>query len=94
MIHHVQTDNRGVIEMFLTDNKRLLDKSDDLTPDSIKFLREQIADETIKKAAPTLLEALEKAREDINWMLNSRQFLNADVFNYIDAAIAAARGDV
>ena len=46
------------------------------------------------KSNVDLLEALEKARDDINWMLNSRQFLNADVFNYIDAAIAAARGTV
>lgn len=47
----------------------------------------------IRNAAPALLEALEKAREDINWMLNSKQFLNSDVFNYIDTAIAAARGE-
>lgn len=48
----------------------------------------------LAKSAPALLEALEKTREDINWMLNSRQFLNADQFNYIDAAIAAAKGEV
>ena len=52
------------------------------------------AQKRISEAAPALLEALEKAREDINWMLSSRQFLNADQFNYIDAAIAAARGTV
>lgn len=27
---------------------------------------------------------LTKAREDIYWMLNNRQFLNADVFDYLD----------
>lgn len=53
-----------------------------------------IEQERIRNAAPALLEAPETARDDINWMLNSRQFLNADVFNYIDAAIAAARGTV
>jgi hypothetical protein len=40
-----------------------------------------------------LLEALEKAREDINWMLNSGNSLNGFVFDYIDAAIAKARGE-
>lgn len=29
-------------------------------------------------------EKLRKAREDINWMLNSRQFLNPEVFDYLD----------
>lgn len=37
-----------------------------------------------------LLGALKKAQEDINWMLNSRQFLNRFVFNYIDESIAKA----
>lgn len=59
-----------------------------------KRMREAQKQERIRKAAPALLEALEKAKEDINWMLNSKQFLNSDVFNYIDAAIAAARGDL
>lgn len=31
-----------------------------------------------------LRKYLVKAREDINWMLNSREFLNAFVFDYID----------
>lgn len=26
---------------------------------------------------------LDRARQDINWMLNSRQFLNAHVFDYL-----------
>lgn len=34
-----------------------------------------------------LEEALRKAQEDINWMLNSRQFLNGFVFDYIDKAL-------
>lgn len=34
------------------------------------------------------LDALKKAREDINWMLNSQQFLSAFVFDYLDKAIA------
>lgn len=49
--------------------------------------------ELLEQQNAALLEALEKAKEDINWMLNSRLFLNADVFNYIDVAIAAARGE-
>lgn len=36
----------------------------------------------------TLREALERAKQDINWMLNSRQFLNSFVFDYIDKALA------
>jgi len=28
--------------------------------------------------------ALEKAREDINWMLNNRKFLNPECFDYLD----------
>lgn len=39
-----------------------------------------------------LLGALKKAKEDINWMLNSRLFLNGFVFNYIDEAIAKSTG--
>ena len=39
-----------------------------------------------------LLGALKKAKEDINWMLNSRRFLNGFVFNYIDEAIAKSTG--
>lgn len=38
--------------------------------------------------APRLYEALNKAQEDINWMLNNREFLNPEVFDYIDKAIA------
>ena len=41
-------------------------------------------------AAPDLLSALEKARDDINWMLNSKQFLNGFVFDYINEAITKA----
>lgn len=39
-----------------------------------------------------LLAALAKAREDINWMINSEQQLNSFVFDYIDAAIANVKG--
>jgi hypothetical protein len=39
-----------------------------------------------------LVEALEEARHDVNWMLNNKQFLNPFVFDYIDAALAAVRG--
>lgn len=34
-----------------------------------------------------LVGALERVRQDINWMLNSRQFLNPEVFDYLDAAL-------
>mgnify|MGYP000256458595 CR=1 FL=1 len=37
------------------------------------------------------LEALTKAEEDINWMINSGKMLNRWVFRYVDDAIAKAR---
>lgn len=40
------------------------------------------------RAAPELYKALNKAREDINWMLNEQKFLNPNVFNYLDRALA------
>lgn len=40
-----------------------------------------------------LVEALNKAQQDINWMLNNRQFLNQSAFDYIDAALAAVEGE-
>ena len=43
-------------------------------------------------AAPKLVKALEKAREDINWMLNNEKFLNPQVFDYIDEVIDEAEG--
>lgn len=35
-----------------------------------------------------LVSALKNAQEDITWMINTGQFLNAHVFGYIDAALA------
>lgn len=37
-----------------------------------------------------LVAALKKAQKDINWMLNSQQFLNGFVFKYIEEALASA----
>jgi len=34
-----------------------------------------------------LEDALRKAQEDIRWMLNSQQFLNGFVFDYIDKVL-------
>ena len=34
-----------------------------------------------------LEEALERVRQDVNWMLNNQRFLSPDVFNYIDAVL-------
>lgn len=42
------------------------------------------------EAHDALIAALGKAQEDINWMLNNRQFLNVHVFDYIDSALANA----
>ena len=39
-----------------------------------------------------LLAALKKAQEDINFMINSRTFLNGHVFRYIDEAIQNVGG--
>lgn len=38
------------------------------------------------------VEALEKAWQDINWMLNEEKFLNPHVFNYLDDALAKIKG--
>ncbi len=38
-----------------------------------------------------LQEALEKARQDINWMLNNRQFLNAEQFDYIETTLKKSK---
>lgn len=38
-----------------------------------------------------IVAALERAQQDINWMLNNRQFLNPDTFDYLAAAIAKAQ---
>lgn len=40
-----------------------------------------------------LFDTLVKAREDINYMLNSRSFLNGFVFDYVDDVITKARGE-
>lgn len=44
------------------------------------------------EAAPDMYEALKKAGEDINWMLNNKKFLNPWVFEYIDKALAKYEG--
>jgi len=38
----------------------------------------------LRKRIEQLEARLEKARQDVNWMLNNRQFLNPDVFDYLD----------
>lgn len=40
-----------------------------------------------------LFDTLVKAREDINYMLNIRSFLNGFVFDYIDDVISKATGE-
>lgn len=63
----------------------------DKYPDGIIIGKEEsTANALLIAAAPDLLESLAKALEDINWMLNNRQFLNASQFEYIDTAIAKA----
>ena len=46
----------------------------------------------LHNSAEDMYEALQKAQEDINWMLNNRQFLNPDVFGYLDSVLAKAKG--
>lgn len=54
--------------------------------------QELFANARLIAAAPEMLEALVGLREDINWMLNNRQFLSPCAFEYLDAAIAKAEG--
>ena len=49
--------------------------------------------EAAERDARELRDTLQRAREDINWMLNNRQFLNGPVFDYLDAAIATTEQD-
>ncbi len=42
---------------------------------------------TLEADQRDLVAALRKVREDINWMLNNRKFLNPDVFDYIDKVL-------
>lgn len=46
----------------------------------------------VKAVLARALGALKNAEGDINWMLNTRQFLNWDVFDYLDSAIAEIEG--
>lgn len=57
----------------------------------ISRLRAAEMDAAITKAMrDQMLEALVKAQEDINWMINSGQLLNRFVFDYLDTAIDTA----
>jgi predicted DNA-binding protein (UPF0251 family) len=40
-----------------------------------------------------LVEALNKAEQDINWMMNNGKLLNPECFEYLDKALAAHRGE-
>lgn len=44
----------------------------------------------LRKDRDQLYEALIKAQEDINWMINNNQFLNPQQFEYIDKVLAKA----
>lgn len=52
-----------------------------------------LADARLMAAAPEMLAALERVREDINWMLNSGKLLTPAVFDYVHAALAKAKGE-
>ena len=46
--------------------------------------------EELKKQNASLVGALERVQQDINWMLNNQKFLNPDVFDYLEAALKDA----
>ncbi len=52
---------------------------------------EEQANAQLIATAPELLEALEKAEQDINWMLNNQKFLNPEVFDYIEETLKKAQ---
>ncbi len=49
------------------------------------------AEKNVSAYSRVLLNALERAQEDINWMINNQKFLNPDVFDYIDDTVKSAR---
>lgn len=55
--------------------------------EALEAIDQRDANAALIKSAPNMYEALSKAREDINWMLKNRQFLNPGVFDYLDEAI-------
>lgn len=54
----------------------------------------QTEHDRLKELNKDLTEAMEKAQHDINWMLNNRQFLNQDCFNYLEAILAKAKYEI
>ena len=75
------------------DNRKHLDAVSGAGAAAYKFghrdARHAAAELSLKAEAriEELEEALQKAREDINWMLNSGKFLSNFVFDYIDKAL-------
>jgi putative zinc finger/helix-turn-helix YgiT family protein len=51
------------------------------------------SDDCPSRIVTDLLDALKKAQEDINWMLNNRVLLIPEAFNYIEEAITKAEGE-
>lgn len=54
----------------------------------IETLRAQVAQ--LQGQAGAMRAALERARQDFNWMMNEQKLLNPFVFEYLDAALASA----
>lgn len=66
------------------ENAKLRDRHDEI---SNALFRKGANTRRIKAENAKLRDALKKVQGDINWMLNTKQFLSGFVFDYIDEAM-------
>ncbi len=79
---------RSLLSIYQEDGRRIAEVS----REGFMRLEEAEANAQLIATAPRMYEALVKVREDINWMLNNRKFLNPNVFDYLDEATEQAEG--
>lgn len=84
----VELDDATVLDIILSYHEatRIPFPTDDRPLKFCKSFRPANVD-ALAEENKRLRETLERARADINWMLNNKQFLNADVFDYLEQAL-------
>lgn len=78
-----QTERAEHAEQCATDNYNELEATGILNDELKDALRKSEEEKGV------LLAAAVRASQDINWMLNNRQFLNSDVFDYLHKALTS-----